>query len=183
MDRQREWKLSDWVRLGRAFAARREEAGFTQVSAAEALSVSRSPIQAIERGRQSNGQPFTKVTQTMRAYAQLIGWTQDSPQRILDGSQPTDAAATQPSDEAPADDSARYGLPPAVDRELRSGKTLDHAVVNLGSETDDDTRLIVVLKGAEDLTEDELDRLWQKWRRTRRQLQANPGETDTPQDS
>lgn len=175
MDRQRAWRTDDWVRLGRAFAAKREEAGYTQVSAAEALGVSRSPIQAIERGRQSNGQPFTKVTQTMRAYAQLIGWTQDSPQRILDGQEPV-----KPALPAADTDESRYGLPAAVDRELRSGETLDHAVVNLGGETDDDTRLIVVLKGAENLTEEEIDRLWQKWRRARRQLQAIPGETDTP---
>lgn len=182
MERQREWNLSDWVRLGRAFAAKREEAGYTQVSAAEALGVSRSPIQAIERGRQSNGQPFTKVTQTMRAYASLIGWTQDSPQRILDGGSAEDTAIAPPAEE-PAVADSRYGLPPAVDRELRSGETLDHAVVNLGSETDDDTRLIVVLKGAADLSEEEIDALWQKWRRTRRQLHAIPGETDAPQDS
>lgn len=179
MDRQREWELSDWKRLGREFAARREGAGFTQVTAAQALGVSRSPIQAIERGRQSNGQPFTKVTQTMRAYAQLIGWTENSPRRVLDGKEPEQA--TRPVSEASAED--RSGLPPAVDRELRSGTTIDHTVVHLGGGDDDDTRIIVVLKGAEDLNEEELDELWQKWRRTRRHLQAIPGETDTPQEA
>lgn len=179
MDRQREWELSDWERLGRAFAAGREEAGLTQVSAAKALSVSRTPIQAIERGRQSNGQPFTKVTGTMRVYARLIGWTEDSPARILNGQGPEQA--TQPVSGASAE--SKSDLPPAVDRELRSGKTLDHAVVNLGLDDDDDTRLIVVLKGAEDMTEEEIDRAWQRWRRTRRHLQAMPGESDTPQES
>jgi DNA-binding XRE family transcriptional regulator len=177
MDRQREWELSDWERLGRTFAAGREEAGFTQVSAAKALDVSRSPIQAIERGRQSNGQPFIKVTQTMRAYARLIGWTEESPARILDGQDPE--PATQPVSEA----ASKSGLPSAVDRELRTGKTLDHTVVNLGTDADDDTRLIVVLQGAEDMTEEEIDRAWQKWRRTRRQLQAIPGESDSSQES
>lgn len=179
MDRQREWELSDWERLGRAFAAGREEVGLTQVSAAKALGVSRTPIQAIERGRQSNGQPFIKVTQTMRAYARLIGWTEESPALILDGQGPEQA--TQPVPEVQADHHS--DLPPAVDRELRSGKTLDHAVVNLGGESDDDTRLIVVLKGAEGLSEDELDELWLKWRRMRRQFHAIPGESDTPRES
>lgn len=179
MDRQREWELSDWERLGRTFAAAREAVNLTQVQAAAALDVSRTPIQAVERGRQSNGQPFTKVTGTMRAFARLVGWTEDSPARVLNGQGPE--PATQPVsqlDGEPASD-----LPPAVDRELRSGRTLDHAVVNLGGETDDDTRIIVVLKGAEDLSEEQLDKLWQKWRRTRRQLQAIPGESDTPQES
>jgi DNA-binding XRE family transcriptional regulator len=179
MDRAREWELSDWKRLGREFAAQRENVGLTQVTAAQALGVTRTPIQAIERGRQSNGSPFTKVTQTMRAYARLIGWSESSPQLILDGGKPEASAAPAETDSAvPKSD-----LPPAVDRELRSGKTLDHAVVNLGSDEDDDTRIIVVLKGAEDLSEEELDRLWQKWRRTRRQLQAIPGESDTPPES
>ena len=179
MDREREWNLSDWERLGRTFAAARRDRGLTQQEAADALSVSRAPIQAIERGRQSNGSDFTKVTRTMRDYARLVGWTADSPTRILNRQEPE--PDTQPVSEAapsPASD-----LPPAVARELRSGKTLDHAVVNLGSETDDDTRLIVVLQGAEDMSEEEIDALWKKWRRTRRQLQAIPGETDTSQDS
>lgn len=169
----------DWERLGEAFAEARKRADLTQVEVAERLSVTRTPIQAIERGRQANGSPFTKVTATMRGYARLVGWTEDSPARILQGQEPE--PATQPaSTQAPE---ARSDLPPAIDRELRSGKTLDHAVVNLGSETDDDTRLIVVLKGAEDMTEDEIDALWRKWRRTRRQLQAIPGESDATQDS
>ncbi|MFE0794680.1 helix-turn-helix domain-containing protein [Streptomyces mutabilis] len=180
MDRQREWDLSDWKRLGRAFAAQREAAGYTQVTAAEALGVSRSPVQAIERGRQSNGSPFTKITQTMRAYARLVGWTQDSPQRVLNGEDPQPAPTPTPP--APAGQRTSE-LPPAVDLELRSGTTLDSTVVHLGEATDDDTRIIVVLKGAEDLSEEELDELWRKWRKTRRQLQAIPGEPDTPSDS
>lgn len=179
MDRDREWNLSDWERLGRAFAAARREKGLTQTETAEALHVSRAPVQAIERGRQSNGTFFTKVTRTMRDYARLVGWTTDSPARILNGETP------EAAQEAPAAQAERMpsGLPPAVARELRAGKTLDHTVVNIGSSGDDDTRLIVVLQGAEDMTEEEIDAAWQKWRRTRRQLQANPGETDAPQDS
>jgi DNA-binding XRE family transcriptional regulator len=178
MDRQREWTLSDWERLGRAFAAGREEAGLTQVSAARALGVTRTPIQAIERGRQSNGQAFSKVTQTMRTYAQLVGWTADSPTLILNGQEPK--PATQPGS-APESDQ-KPDLPSAVDRELRSGKTLDHAVVHLGTHEDDDTRIIVVLQGAEDMTEEEIDAAYRKWRQTRRRLQAIPGETDNPQE-
>jgi len=179
MDRERDWTPAAWEHLGRSFAAAREATGLTQVQAAEALGVSRTPIQAVERGRQSNGQPFTKVTGTMRAYARLVGWTEASPSRILNGQEPE--PATQPA--PPEGAEAKSGLPTAVDRELRSGKTLDHTVVHLGGEDDDDTRIIVVLKGAEDISEEELDRLWQQWRRTRRHLQAIPGETDTPQES
>jgi len=167
----------DWERLGHAFAEARKSINLTQVEVAERLSVTRTPVQAIERGKQPNGAPFSKITGTMRAYARLLGWTEDSPARILRGEEPE--PATQPVSQQSGD--AGSGLPPAVDRELRSGKTLDHAVVNLGGEDDDDTRLIVLLKGSEDLSEEELDELWLKWRRMRRQLHAIPGETDTPQ--
>ena len=179
MDREREWKLSDWERLGRTFAAARRDKGLTQQEAADALSVSRAPIQAIERGRQSNGSDFTKVTRTMRDYARLVGWTTDSPTRILGGqepepdNQPVSARASEPKSD----------LPPAIDHELRSGRTLDSTVVHLGPE-DDDTRIIVVLKGAENITEEELEKLWHDWRRTRRHLQgiASP-EPEAPQGS
>jgi transcriptional regulator with XRE-family HTH domain len=167
----------DWERLGRAFAEARTAAGLTQEQVAERLHVSRTPVQAIERGRQPNGKAFMKVTATMRAYARLVGWTEESPDRILDGQGPE--PATQPVSEAAEKAS---NLPPAVDREFRSGKTLDHAVVHLGTNEDDDTRLIVVLQGAEDMTEEEIDKAWRKWRQTRRRLQAIPGESDTPQE-
>lgn len=169
----------DWERLGREFAEAREAAGLTQVEAAARIGVSRTPIQAIERGRQSNGQPFTKVTGTMRAYARLVGWTENSPQRILDGADPEPAASQTTEPAAP--ETPGLDLPPAVDMELRSGKTLDSTVVHLGPE-EDDTRIIVVLKGAEDLSEADLDKLWQQWRRTRRHLQAIPSDPEaTPE--
>ena len=170
----------DWERLGNAFAEARKAADLTQVEVAERLSVTRTPIQAIERGRQANGSPFTKVTATMRAYARLIGWTEDSPAQILQGHEPE--LATQPPVSPRVADS-KSDLPPAIDLELRSGRTLDSTVVHLGAE-DDDTRIIVVLKGAENITEEELEKLWQDWRRTRRHLQgfASP-EPDAPQGS
>lgn len=178
MERERDWEASDWKRLGSAFAEAREAAGLTQVEAGKAIGVSRGPIQSIERGGQSSEKPYTKVTGTMRAYAQLVGWTTGSPARILDGQEPE--PATRPVSAAVAD-SPRPDLPPAIDRELRSGRPLDHAVVHLG-EGADGTRLIVVLQGGDGATEEELDRAWQKFRQTRRNLQAS-GETDAPQET
>jgi transcriptional regulator with XRE-family HTH domain len=169
----------DWKRLGQAFAEARKAAGLTQVEVAEHLSVTRTPVQAVERGMLPNGNPFTRVTSTMRAYARLLGWTEDSPSRILDRQEPE--PATQPVSGAGV--RPEPAAPSAVDRELRSGKTLDHAVVHLGTHEDDDTRLIVVLQGADDMTEEEIDAAWQKWRQTRRRLQAIPGETDNPRET
>lgn len=166
----------DWEKLGKEYAAARKASGLTQEDVAEQLHVSRTTVQAIERGALPGGSSFSKVTSTMRAYARLLGWTENSPNLVLDGSAPQRAGeAGADTAEPPAS-----GLPPAVDRELRSGKTLDHTVVHLGGEDDDDTRIIVVLKGGESMTEEEIDEAWQKWRRTRRHLQAIPGESDTP---
>jgi len=168
----------DWERLGRAFAKARTAAGLTQEQVAERLHVSRTPIQAIERGRQPNGKVFTKVTATMRAYARLVGWTEESADLILNGQEPE--SATQPV--SPAGES-KSDLPPAVERELRSGKTIDSTVVHLSGEGDaDDVRIVVILKGAENISEEEIDRRYEQWRRTRRHVQAIPGETDTPQE-
>ena len=168
----------DWERLGRAFAEAREALGLTQVAVAKELHVSRTPIQAVERGRQPNGRPFAKVTGTMRAYARLLGWTEESPDLVADGGDPV-AAPTQQAHEGPESD-----LPPAVGRELRSGKTLDHTVIHLSGENDsDDVRIVVILQGSEDMTEEEIDRRFEQWRRTRRHLQAIPGESDAPSES
>lgn len=167
----------DWEKLGKAYAAARKATDLTQADVAEQLHVSRTTIQAIERGALPNGSTFSKVTSTMRAYARLLGWTDASPDHIADGGDPE----TTPTPESAAA-SSKSDLPPAVDRELRSGRTLDHTVVHLGNEDEGDTRIIVVLKGAEDISEEELDRMWQQWRKTRRHLQAIPGESDTPQE-
>ncbi|OQQ13053.1 hypothetical protein B0675_40260 [Streptomyces sp. M41(2017)] len=166
----------DWERLGQAFAEARKAADLTQIEVAERLSVTRTPIQAIERGRQPNGRPFNKVTSTMRAYARLVGWTEDSPNRILAGHEPD----TAPTIEEQAAE-RQSTLPPAIDLELRSGKTLDSTVVHLGSE-DEDSRIIVVLKGSDDISDEELDKLWKQWRQTRRHLQGLPSGTDAPQE-
>lgn len=166
----------DWERLGEAFAEARKAANLTQVEVAERLSVTRTPIQAIERGRQANGSPFTKVTATMRSYARLLGWTEDSPTRILNGQE--SEQATQPASQS----DSKSDLPPAIDLELRTGRTIDHTVVHLGSE-EEDARIIVVLKGAEDLSEAELEKLWHEWRRTRRQIQGIASDSDVVKDS
>lgn len=170
----------DWERLGRKFAEARETIGLTQVQAAGQLDVSRGPIQAIERGQQSNGKPFTKVTATMRAYARLVGWTEDSPGRVADGGEPETAPLPAP----PPPEKPKSDLPPAIDRELRSGRYVDGAVIHLNpQDEDDDTRIIVVLKSDEDISDEELDRRWQQWRRSRRHLQGIASEPDDPQDS
>lgn len=168
----------DWRRLARAFAEARRAIGLTQEEAAAELHVSRGPIQAIERGRQSNGKDFTKVTGTMRAYARLVRWTEDSIDRVLDGGDPQQEEAPPPpvTPTDPASD-----LPLAVAMELRSGRTLDSTVVHIGPE-ESDARIIVVLKGNPDITEEQVEELMRDWRKQRRHLQGVATETDATPD-
>ncbi|MFE6903848.1 helix-turn-helix domain-containing protein [Streptomyces sp. NPDC057717] len=168
----------DWERLGRSFADARDALGLTQVQVAERLHVSRTPIQAIERGNQGKDKPFTKVSNTMRAYARIVNWTEDSIDAVLAGGDPTRG----PAPEVPAPERPKSDLPPAVELELRSGRTLDSMVIPLGPE-DEDTRIVVILKGAQDMTEEELDRRWQQYRKARRHLQDVANEPETPPES
>lgn len=165
----------DWDRLGRAFAQGREEAHLTQVEAAERLGVSRGPIQNIERGR-TGGQRPSKVTGTMRSYARLLGWADGSIERVLAGGEPEEAPTPAPAEpeQHPLSD-----LSPDVQMELRSGRTLGSQVLHLGP-PESDARVIVVLKGGEDITEEQMEEIMQDWRKRRRHLQ---GVATDPEDS
>lgn len=167
----------DWARLGHAFAEARRAENLTQTDVADRISVSRTPIQAIERGHAS-GKPFLKVTGTMRAYARLLGWTDASIDQVLAGGDPEKVAPPPPpsAPEPPSD------LPPAIALELRSGQTIDSTVVHLGPE-DSDARIIVVLKGESDMTDEQLEDAWRRWRKSRRHLQGITSDPESSPDS
>ncbi|MYY79678.1 MULTISPECIES: helix-turn-helix transcriptional regulator [unclassified Streptomyces] len=170
----------DWVRLGRAFAEARKKIPLSQVEAGARLHVSRTPIQAIERGRQSNGQPFTKITGTMRSYAGLVGWTEDSIDRILDGGDPK--TLPQPAEApAPAAMDTPSGLSPAVEMELHSGETVDSTVLHLGP-GENDARVVVIVKGGENATKEEMQEAVRQWNRARRHLQSITSDSESGSD-
>lgn len=165
-----------WVRLGHAFAEARRKIPLTQEEAAERLHVSRTPIQAIERGRQSNGKDFTKVTSTMRSYARLVGWTEDSIDKVLAGDDPSTAERPEPKAmETPA------GLSPAVEMELHSGETVDSTVLHLGP-GENDARVVVIVKGGENATKAEMEEAVRQWNRARRHLQSITSDAESAPD-
>lgn len=153
----------DWKKLGEALKAARlaRTPKLTQVQAAAALNVSRPTIQNIERGV-----GLTKVTQTLRAYAQLLGWTPESPAQILAGGEPTDAVARDVEPE-PARSLAE-GLPMTVQDELeREGALVETAVIQLP----DGTSVTVIVKGAsKNPTPEERQRHLEAWRRVQPML-------------
>ncbi|MFD4912782.1 helix-turn-helix domain-containing protein [Streptomyces virginiae] len=152
----------DWKKLGEALKAARlaRKPKLTQVQVAAELNVSRPTIQNIERGV-----GLTKVTQTLRAYAQLLGWTPESPGQILAGGEPT--AAAHDADSAVARPLGE-GLPMTVQDELeREGAVVDTAVVQLP----DGTSVTVIVKGAsKNPTPEERQRNLDAWRRVQPML-------------
>lgn len=140
-----------WQTLGRVMATERKRQHLTQVEVADRLGVTRTPIQAIERGA-----GFNKITGTIRAYAQLLGWTADSPERIQRGEEPQQASAGSP---VPA---ASTGLPMTVQEELeRDAPLVDTEVIHLP----DGTSVTVIAKGAsKNPTPEERQRNLEAWR-------------------
>ncbi|WP_327337368.1 helix-turn-helix domain-containing protein [Streptomyces sp. NBC_01324] len=154
--------MDDWVRLGEAFKAARatHEPPLTQDDVQRALDVSRATVQNIERGK-----VFTKPTPSHRAYARLVGWTEESTDRVLAGGEPTVAEAgpeaVEPS--APVPD----GLPLHIADELAAGRLLDTLVIRLPG----GGQAVVVARGKEGGSPEEIQAALEAWRRTRPQLE------------
>jgi transcriptional regulator with XRE-family HTH domain len=153
-------------------AAARKRQHLTQVEVADRLGVTRTPIQAIERGA-----GFNRVTGTIRAYAQLVGWTADSPERVLRGEEPVLAAAGQ---SATPPTPAAAVLPMTVQEELeRDAPLVDTEVIQLP----DGTSVTVIAKGAsKNPTPEERQRNLEVWRRVQTALReiSYPTGRDTP---
>ncbi|MEU2755980.1 helix-turn-helix transcriptional regulator [Streptomyces albidoflavus] len=155
----------DWVRLGRALAEGRKEAGLTQAEAASRLDTSVSTVQAIERGG-----TWAKPTPTIRAYVRLVGWTDDSVERVLAGGEPSRVVeATADLSVAGAEPGAPVpdGLPLRVAAELASGPLLDTMVIQLPG----GGQAVVVARGKEGGSPEEIQAALEAWRRAQPQLQ------------
>ncbi|MFJ4009403.1 helix-turn-helix transcriptional regulator [Streptomyces sp. NPDC090026] len=160
-----------WERLGNALstARRTQQPRLSQKGAAEALGVSRATVQNIEQGRS-----LTRVTPTIRAYARLVGWTDDSPEAVLDGRPPTlrDEEPQEPATDPPASDTPPrpdLSLPPLIEEELREGQVLASGVYDLTPEGST-AQLIVVVKGPNDATAEDMRRFHRAWRQKQRRL-------------
>ncbi|MGQ4513615.1 helix-turn-helix domain-containing protein [Streptomyces sp. DW26H14] len=155
-----------WERLGSALKAARADSGATQEEVAADLGVSRATIQKLERG-----EPHTKVTPTMRAYAVRVGWTAASVDIVLQGGDPVVAPTPDARDDAAAKaiSQENTGLPLRVVDELEDdGPLLDSVVIPLG----DDGRMVVVVKGKPNASPEEIKRNLEAWRRAQRHLQS-----------
>lgn len=175
----------DWARLGRTLAAAREAAGLTQVEVAERIKGSRGPIQEIERGG-PRGKPYTKPTGTMRNYARLVGWTDDSIEHVLQGGEPSlvhkepdgtaDLEPTAAEPTAAVRPSGRLPLR-IVDELSDDGALLDTAVIPLGA----DASMVIVVKGRPDASPEEIRAALESWRRAQPHLrELSTGQEQSP---
>ncbi|WP_328860925.1 helix-turn-helix transcriptional regulator [Streptomyces sp. NBC_00306] len=163
----------DWERLGRSFAKAREAADLTQVDVAERIGVTRTPIQAIERGR-----AFKKVTGTMRSYARVLCWTDDSIDRVLAGGEPAPAAAAGEDGDATSRPVSVPGLPLAILDQLQGeGQLIDATVIPLPSRAG--ASMTIVVRGEPDASPEEIRDALLAWRKARRHLQ-DLGDEDAP---
>lgn len=164
----------DWARLGKAFAAAREAAGLTQTEVAERIGVTRTPIQAIERGT-----AFKKVTGTMRSYARVLNWTPESIQTVLGGGNPA-LTRTAAAPATAGQSAALASLPLAILDQLKSeGPLIDATVISLPS-AKADVHMTIVVRGEPNATPEEIRDALLAWRRTQRRLQDMDDDQDLP---
>jgi DNA-binding XRE family transcriptional regulator len=165
-----------WLRLGRALAQARKQASLTQNGVADAIGVTRSPIQAIERGDE-----VAKVTGTMRSYARLVGWTDDSIDAVLAGGEPTHLRVEDLEREGAQVRTGADDLPLRIIDELGEGQLLDTTVLDL-TPGGSGARMIVVVRGAPEASAEEIRRDLMAWRRAQRHLQnlGDAGDDEPP---
>ncbi|MGW1440318.1 helix-turn-helix transcriptional regulator [Streptomyces griseus] len=166
--------MDHWVRLGEAFKQARatHEPKLTQDDVQRALDVSRATVQNIERGKE-----FSRITPTHRAYARLVGWTDDSVDQVLAGGAPLIAAEGEavPEQRAPVPD----GLPLRIAEELATGQLLDTMVIRLPG----GGQAVVVARGKEGGTPEEIQAALEAWRRAQPALQEIEVRSEEPPES
>lgn len=98
-----------WARLGTALRSARTQRGLRQEDVAAELGIKRGALANIEHGK------GRRITSTIRSYARLVGWTDDSPERVLAGGDPTPATPPGARDTraptSPAPDSPTAAIP------------------------------------------------------------------------
>ncbi|TMU98053.1 helix-turn-helix transcriptional regulator [Streptomyces sp. DASNCL29] len=176
----------DWARLGRALAEAREERALKQEEVADQLDIGRSTLQAIEHGR-----PRAKVTPTIRAYARLVGWTDESPERVLVGGTPTMRPEQATDTAAPAlaagrneetEPLAAHDLSRRVLQALQEGPLLDSQIVTVET-PGGEVRATIVVRGKPDASPEDLDKALLAWQereeRARRSFKEQTGSDDS----
>ncbi|NJQ04232.1 helix-turn-helix domain-containing protein [Streptomyces lonarensis] len=149
---------TEWARLGDLLRSARKAQGLSQPAVAERLGLSgRAQVARIDRG------DIKVVSDTLRAYAQLVGWTSGSVEAVLRGGEPTLADERK----APSVDVGDLSL--RVIEALREGPLVDSQVVTLHT-PGGRLRAAIVVRGDEDASPEELQAALEEWRDRERAL-------------
>lgn len=161
----------DWARLGAALRAARQNLGLEQQQVAERIGVKRGALRNIEVGE------ISRVTPTVREYARIVGWTEASIDAVLTGGEPTQEA--EPSDESTT---VIAGTPEELPLRIKAalasdGPVLDTAVISLfgadGADGDDDVQMVVVVKGRNNATPEQIRKALLQWEKTEAQIRRS----------
>jgi DNA-binding XRE family transcriptional regulator len=169
----------DWAGLGERLRAGRAAHELEQQDVAQRIGVKRGAVYNIETGK------IAKVTRTVRDYARLVGWTPDSPERVLNGEEPVLAEQPQPAEPAPAEQRSVHPAEPSdlslnVRTALREGPLLDSKVIRVPTSGGVVTATIVA-RGSEGMSPEELLKALRDWEATGPTIVD--GETDGAQRS
>lgn len=128
----------NWRSLGAKLRARREDLRMSQEAVGQQIGVQRNSLRRIENGM------ISRVSATVRAYARLVGWTDDSVEAVLAGGEPTlrgDAtdlhgsaspqAATAPDLAGAVARALMSRLPARIVQEIVDGQVVEHDVLDL----------------------------------------------------
>ena len=138
-----------WTQLGEKLRAARIDLGIEQQQIAVAVGVTRGAIGNIERG------DVARLTPTIREYARAVGWTDDSPERVLAGGEPVLRDADLEAVSSPQERSAGLDLAVDVQESLRKGPLLRSQVVEVETPTGK-VRATIVLRGEEGQSAEDL---------------------------
>lgn len=138
-----------WTRLGEKLKAARTVLDIEQQQIAVAIGVGRGAIGNIERG------DIAKMTPTIREYARIVGWTDDSPERVLAGGEPVLRDADPEAAGSGQGRGAALDLAVDVQESLRQGPLLQSQVVEVKTPAGK-VRATIVLRGEDGQSPEEL---------------------------
>lgn len=140
----------NWARLGETLKAARSERGMEQQDVAGRIGVKRGALRNIERGE------IVKVTPTVLAYARLVGWAENSVERVLDGGDPVlreDSGPNQAVMPEPAVEASDLSI--RVQQALKEGPLIDSRVTEVTTPSGR-VKATIVVRGEEGTSADQL---------------------------
>lgn len=139
---------SKWARLGHALKAARASQQMEQQDVVAQIGVKRGAVRNIEQGN------IAKITPTIRAYARMVGWTEDSVERVLAGHSPIYAEQAA-SPQAPESQLAPSDLSIRVQQALQQGPLIDSRVTEVITSSGR-VKATIVVRGEEGTSQEQL---------------------------